>query len=146
MVNVDIIISKAAAVKRHLSRIASKADTDLQTFAANLDLQESILFNLQMSIQNCIDIAAHIISDESLGIAGSNNEMFYILEENGYISQDITEKMVKSIGFRNLIVHEYVKLDLKQVFQVAKTDISDLYDFLKAIFAKANISLSDIKK
>jgi uncharacterized protein YutE (UPF0331/DUF86 family) len=140
LVNTDLIISKAAAIKKHLSRIEKKADVDLKAFLADIDIQEIVLFNLQMAIQNCIDIAAHIISDENLGVAASNNEMLYILEEHGYISPDLTEKMVKAIGFRNLIVHEYAKLDLRQVLQTAKTDIVDLSKFLKAIFHKTNIT------
>jgi uncharacterized protein YutE (UPF0331/DUF86 family) len=37
-------------------------------FTQDLDRQESILFNLQMAIQHCSDIAAHIISEEGLGV------------------------------------------------------------------------------
>ena len=62
--------------------------------------------------------------------------MFYLLEDNGYIYVDITEKMVKAVGFRNLIVHEYGKVELKQVFEVAKKEIEDLEKYLLAIFSK----------
>ncbi len=48
-----------------------------------------------------------IISEDGFGVAGSTNEMFYFLEENGYLDTDLTEKMVKAVGFRNLIVHEF---------------------------------------
>ena len=89
-----------------------------------------------MAIQNCIDIAAHIISDEGLGVPGSTNEMFYLLEENGYLDHDITEKMVKAVGSRNLIVHEYEKIELGQVFEIAVKDIKDLNEYLKSIFRK----------
>ena len=102
-------------------------------------MQESVLFNLQMSIQNCLDIAAHIIGDECLGVPGSNSEMFYILEENGYIDTEITEKMIKAVGFRNLIVHEYAKLDLALVHKAARQDVKDLNAYLKAVFNKAGI-------
>lgn len=136
MVDKDLVIAKASSVKGHLSRIKEKRDTDLETFLKDLDRQESILFNLQMSIQNCIDIAAHIISEEGLGVPGSTNEMFYMLEDNGYISVDITEKMVKAVGFRNFIVHEYGKVELKQVFEVAHKDIEDLEQFLLSTFSK----------
>jgi uncharacterized protein YutE (UPF0331/DUF86 family) len=139
MVDKDLIIAKASSVKRHLSRIKEKRDTDLETFLKDLDRQESILFNLQMSIQNCIDIAAHIISEEGVGVPGSTNEMFYLLEDNGYISVDITEKMVKAVGFRNFIVHEYGKVELKQVFEVAKKEIEDLEKYLLSIFLKIGI-------
>ena len=139
MVDKDLIIAKASSVKRHLSRIKEKRDTDLETFLKDLDRQESILFNLQMSIQNCIDIAAHIISEEGVGVPGSTNEMFYLLEDNGYISVDITEKMVKAVGFRNFIVHEYGKVELKQVFEVAKKEIEDLEKYLFSIFLKLKL-------
>jgi uncharacterized protein YutE (UPF0331/DUF86 family) len=90
-----------------------------------------------MAVQNCIDIAAHIISEEGFGVPGSTNEMFYLLEENGYLDSELTEKMVKAVGFRNLIVHEYGKIELKQVFEVAQEDIKDLDEYLISIFKKS---------
>ena len=139
MVDKDLILAKASSVKRHLRRIEEKRNIDLNIFLKDIDLQESILFNLQMAIQNCIDIAAHIISDEGLGVPGSTNEMFYLLEENGYLDRDITEKMVKAVGFRNLIVHEYEKIELGQVFEIAQEDIKDLNEYLKSIFRKLGL-------
>ena len=68
MVDTDLILAKAGSVKRHLNRVFKKRNTDLGTFLKNIDIQESVLFNIQMAIQNCIDIAAHIISDEGFGV------------------------------------------------------------------------------
>ena len=139
MVDNDLILAKASSVKRHLRRIEEKRNIDLNIFLKDIDRQESILFNLQMAIQNCIDIAAHIISDEGFGVPGSTNEMFYLLEENGYLDRDITEKMVKAVGFRNLIVHEYEKIELGQVFEIALKDIKDLNEYLNSIFRKLGL-------
>ena len=139
MVDRDLILAKASSVKRHLKRVIEKRNIDLQTFLKDIDCQESILFNLQMAIQNCIDVAAHIISEEGFGVAGSTNEMFYLLEENGYLDTDLTEKMVKAVGFRNLIVHEYGKVELKQLFEVAQNNIEDLNEYLRSIFKKLGL-------
>ena len=98
------------------------------------------MFNLQMALQNCIDLAAHIISDEELGIVGSTNEMFYMLEKSGYIERGLSENMVAAVGFRNLIVHEYGQIDLKQVYHIAHHNIDDLEHFVKAIVKKSGIS------
>lgn len=136
MVDRNLILAKAGSVKRHLNRIIEKRNIDLQSFLKDIDSQESILFNLQMAIQNCIDIAAHIISEEGLGVPGSTNEMFYLLDESGYLNSTLTEKMVAAVGFRNLIVHEYGKVDLTQVFEMAQKDINDLNEYLKFIFKK----------
>jgi uncharacterized protein YutE (UPF0331/DUF86 family) len=48
--------------------------------------------------------------------------------------------MVKAAGFRNLIVHEYAKIEAKQVFNIAQKDITDLNEYLKAIFKKVGIA------
>ncbi len=137
MIDRDLILAKAGSVQKYLSRVMEKRDIDLQIFLKDLDRQESILFNLQMAVQNCIDIAAHIISEEGFGVPGSTNEMFYLLEANGYLDSELTEKMVKAVGFRNLIVHEYGKIELKQVFEVAQEDIKDLDEYLISIFKKS---------
>lgn len=136
MVDKDVILAKSSAVKKHIKRIKDLPLKDLQTFQNNSDYQDILLFNIQLAVQSCIDIAAHIISDEDLGIPGSTNEMFYTLEENGYLTRDITEKMVRAVGFRNLIVHEYVNLKLDRVYEISKKDINDLEIFLKHIFSK----------
>lgn len=140
MVDTDLILAKAGSITKHLNRVFEKRETDLRTFLKDIDRQESILFNIQMAVQNCIDIAAHIISDQGLGVPGSTNEMFYLLEENGYLDNEITEKMVKAVGLRNLIVHEYSKIDLDQIFEVAQKDITDLNEYLKSIFKKLDLA------
>ena len=140
MVDRDLIFSKANSVRKHVKRALEKSDVDKQTFVNDRDRQDIILFNLQMAVQNCIDIAAHIISDEGYGVPGSNNEMFYMLEENGYLETQMVEKMVKAVGFRNLIVHEYGKLDMDEVYAISKNDIKDLLGYLRAVFKKAGIA------
>ena len=140
MVDRDLIIAKASSVRRHLKRVVEKRGQDVEKFLKDFDCQDIVSFNLQLAIQNCIDIAAHVISEEGLGMPGSFTEMFYLLEENGYLSGELTEKMVRAVGFRNLLVHEYGKIDLKQVYQIASDHIEDFNRYLLHIFTKLNIS------
>lgn len=140
MVDKDLILAKAGSVKSHLNRVIEKRNVDLDSFIKDIDRQESILFNIQTAVQNCIDIAAHIISEESFGVPGSTTEMLYILEKNGYLDNDLTQKMVKAVGFRNLIVHEYGKIELEQAYEIAQNDINDLNEYLKAIFKKLGLA------
>ena len=139
MVDHDLILAKAASVKKRLNRINQKRQIEKSLFLEDLDCQEIILFNLQMAIQECVDIASHIISEEGWGVPGSTNEMFYLLEENSYLDRDLTEKMVKCVGFRNILVHEYTRIELDLVHEIAEKDIHDLERYLKAIFAKLEI-------
>ena len=139
MIDENLVLAKASRVEDHLKRIQEKRSVKLDEFLADLDRQESILFNLQMAIQNCIEIAAHIISDEDLGVAGSTNEMFYMLQENGYLTPELTERMIAAVGFRNLILHEYGNVDLRKVYEIAHQDIEDLNRYLRAVIKKSGI-------
>lgn len=129
-------MAKADSIRHHCKRISAKANVQIEVFKTDIDRQESVLFNLQMAIQNCIDIAAHIVSEEGYGVPGSSNEMFYMLEENGFLEPALTEKLVKAVGLRNLIVHEYAQLDLEQIHRITQEEISDLNDFIKNILRK----------
>ena len=139
MVDRDLILAKGSSIQKHIRRIEEKAKVDYETFRNDLDRQESLLFNIQMAVQNCIDIAAHIISEEGLGVPGSTSEMFYLLEENGYLNAEVCERMVKAVGFRNLAVHEYAKLDLQIVYRVGRKDIQDINNYTICIFQKLGI-------
>lgn len=133
MVSKRVLSAKCNAIEHHLARIREKRQVDLDLFLKDLDRQESILFNFHIAIQNCIDIAAHVVSEKELGIAGSTNELFYLLEENGIIDHGLTERLVRAVGFRNLIVHEYGKVDLEIVYRAAWESIEDLREFMRAI-------------
>jgi len=140
MVDHDLIIAKAGSIRRNLKRISEKGAVDLDSFLADIDLQEVISFNLHLAIENCTDLAAHIISAEGLGVPGSGSEMFYLLEENGYLSRTLTEKMIKAVGLRNPIVHEYDKIDLNRLFEIINKDTKDINDYVASIFKKLGIS------
>jgi uncharacterized protein YutE (UPF0331/DUF86 family) len=139
MIDRDLIIAKAGLIKKHISRIQKKGGKDIKSFIVDQDLQDIVSFNLHTAIQNCIDIAAHIIAEKGLGVPGSVSEMFYTLEENGFLSAEMTEKMIRAVGLRNLLLHEYGKIDLKRVFKVIHEDVEDLSEFLIEIFQKLEI-------
>jgi uncharacterized protein YutE (UPF0331/DUF86 family) len=140
LVDHDLILAKAGSIRRNLKRISEKGGVDLESFLADIDRQEVVSFNLHLAIENCTDLAAHIISEEGLGVPGSASEMFYLLEENGYLSTQLTEKMIKAVGLRNLIVHEYSKIDLKRLFEIVSKDVQDINEFIASIFKKLGIS------
>jgi len=140
VVDHDLIIAKAGTVKAHLDRIADKAGTNLQLFISDADRQDIVAFNLHLAVENCIDIAAHIISENGWGVPGSASEMFYLLEEKGIVDSALTERMIKAVGLRNLIVHEYVNIDLKRLFTTVREDLNDLTVFLSTIFRKLGIN------
>lgn len=139
MIDTALLLLKAGNVVRHLKRVREKCDPDLEAFLADRDHQDIVCFNLQMAIQNCIDMAAHIMSEEGTSVPGSISEMFYFLQEKGLLPSHLVERMVMAVGFRNLLVHEYGRLDLEEVFHIAHHHTQDLNHYLATLFDKLGI-------
>ncbi len=139
MVNQNIIKAKINHVEQSLQRLEGKKSTTLTELKRNLDLQDIVLHNLQLSIQGCIDIASHIISDQGWTVPDTLAGLFDILMNHKVISQNLNEKLKKMVGFRNIIIHEYGTIDLDKVHAILRKDLKDIYLFLKAICAYAKI-------
>jgi len=128
----DIMISKASSVQRCLKRIKDVTSLDPESLE-NQDKQDIFVLNLQRAIQACIDLAAHIVASEALGIPETVRENFSLLQSKGIISSDMTVKIQKMTGFRNIAVHDYQTMDLMILKSVLTKDLRDLENFYVAV-------------
>jgi uncharacterized protein YutE (UPF0331/DUF86 family) len=133
MVDRRIISEKVDMVEKSAKRVINRRGETLSEFSDDEDRQDSVVLHLMQAIQGCIDLASHIVSDEELGLAASTRDFFYILSDNKVITAELREKMIRAVGFRNLSAHEYAKLDLVQVYEIATNGIKDLEEFVGVI-------------
>ncbi len=88
---------------------------------------------LQLSIQIIIDTSHLIIIDLGLKRPEDNYEAISILFEKGAINERLAQRLTKMVGLRNILVHEYGKIDRKKIYEILKTQIEDLEEFKKQI-------------
>lgn len=136
MVDRAIIRRKIDQLEGHLRRIRQLPELAKEEFIKNDTVQDVLLFNLIQSIQNCIDMAAHIVSDHGWGMPGSQREAFDILKDRDVISAELAESLVSMVGFRNRIVHEYDRINLEVVYDVWQKRIRDIDEFCLAVMDK----------
>ena len=139
MVNSALLSKKISNVRHNLSRIRTKAPLQLNDLKTDIDIQDIVLHNLQLAVQGCIDIAAHIVADQGWGVAGSINETFYILRDKKAISLEMMEKMVSMAGFRNILIHEYEDVNLDIVHAIVEHHLHDIDKFLLTIAKHFNL-------
>lgn len=93
-------------------------------------------YTLHIAIQSALDVAAHIVSDDRLGEAHNNREFFELLARYGWISHELTASLRDMVGFRNIIVHGYERLNGAIVKKIIKDHLDDLLQFVSAVRAK----------
>jgi len=139
LVDKALILRKIERVETYLKQIIQKKDPGIEKFERDKDLQSIILFNLIQSIQTCIDIGTHVVSDSGWEMPGSQAEIFETLAENKVIPKQLSKKMIKMVGFRNRIIHEYEKIDLRIVYEIWRKNLGDVERFCKSIVLKFGV-------
>ena len=132
MVDRDIVQAKVAIVQRCLKRIKNVTGLDPSKLD-DLDTQDIFALNLQRAVQATIDLAAHVVGAEGLGLPRDLRENFRFLANNRIISQELCVRMEKMVGFRNIAVHEYQTLDIEVLKSILSGNLRDLENFYAAL-------------
>jgi uncharacterized protein YutE (UPF0331/DUF86 family) len=128
-----ILDKKIDSILRSIERVESHTPKDIEVFLKNIDAQDIVTLNLTRIIQSCVDIAMHIIADSNAETPQTMSESFDTLKKLTIIDKEIAVKLKKSIGFRNIAVHNYGELDLELTYIIAKQHLNDFKVYIKQI-------------
>jgi uncharacterized protein YutE (UPF0331/DUF86 family) len=98
-------------------------------FRDDVFLQDAIGRNIQLACERSIDTANRVIRMRKLGVPKESRESFAILYTAKIISQPMYQSLVAMVGFRNILVHEYTKLNTDILQAVITTHVYVLLDF-----------------
>ncbi|MFP4020782.1 MAG: type VII toxin-antitoxin system HepT family RNase toxin [Halanaerobium sp.] len=131
----DILINKNETVKRCIKRINEEYQGNPKNLE-NYTKQDSIILNIQRLAEAAIDIAMHIVAELDLGVPQNSREAFQFLAAENLIEAEMAEKLKAMVGFRNIAVHEYQKLNLKIVEAIIENEIEEVKNFSQKMIKK----------
>ena len=132
LVDREVIEARLKYLEDTVRKLSAIGAVELEEFLSRDDLQDRAERNLQVAIQCCIDIGNHAIAATGLRAPNDYGDIFRILAEDQIIGHDLAETFIRMAGFRNILVHVYVNIDLKRVYQGIEM-LSDFEEFAKAI-------------
>ena len=133
MVNITLVKKLLSDLREKKNILQQKKIKNFDEFKSDPFLHNAIQHILEVMIEIMVDIGNHIISDNEWGTPSSNREIFEILEQHGVISSDMAKLTNKMIGFRNIIVHMYEKVDLEEVYVIYKRNLKDFEKFASEV-------------
>lgn len=109
-----------------------KATYSIEEIKANKFDEWSLRYGVFESIQIVIDIACHLSNRYNLGIAKTYTACIENLSTSNYISHALSKNIISAIGLRNLLIYEYVQIDIEQLYSFL--DYSDDFStFIKEV-------------
>lgn len=133
MVDKDLILRKIADIDQYLQQLSGFRDLDAPSYQADWRTQRIVERTLHLTIEACMDLADHIVADRRLRVPDTGAATFEILAEAAVIPPDLGKALARMVGFRNILVHDYARLDPAIVVQVLRTDIKDVERFRDAV-------------
>lgn len=91
----------------------------------DLQVQWILRYGLFESIQIVIDISCHLVAKYNLGNAQTYSDCIALLRKEKYLSVEISERLLGMIGLRNILIHEYIAVDIEKLYQL----LDNLDDF-----------------
>jgi uncharacterized protein YutE (UPF0331/DUF86 family) len=128
-----LIGRKLTQLDTYLSQIKEFSKISIVTYKSDWKMQRIIERTLQMLIELCIDIANHIISDEGMRLPSGYADTFTVLMEKKVINRNLFKTMDKMAKFRNVVVHQYEKIDPAIVVSILHNNLKDFENYKRSI-------------
>jgi uncharacterized protein YutE (UPF0331/DUF86 family) len=129
MVDRDVVARRLLALNESLTELARKEAGDANALATDSVLRAAVERWLQIAIEAAIDIASHVVADEGWTPPGTGREAFLVLASHGRIALDLAERLGLAVGVRNVLVHDYVSVDLATLARTVRDDLGNLREF-----------------
>lgn len=129
------IREKLVELTGYLADLEAQQTLGWPEFQENIMLRRGIEQTLQMAIECMLDIGNLLIADHRWRAPESNRAVFHVLAEQGVIPAQALPSYEKMAGFRNILVHEYAKVESAIVYDALKRGPADMERFKSYVSA-----------
>lgn len=120
---------KLDSLQRCLERVRERCPASVEALQQDIDAQDVLVLNLSRAVQLCVDIALHLLSQRRLALPDTMGQAFECLAAEGLLPADLAQRLRKSVGFRNLAVHDYEQVRWEIVYAIATEHLADFRAF-----------------
>ena len=116
------------ALRKALATLRRHAGASPASLGAGTERRWAVERGLQLCAQNALDIASHISSAAGLD-PGSYRSSIDCLVEAGALPRTFADRFRGIAGFRNVLVHGYLEIDLDLLARMLSERLEDFDEF-----------------
>lgn len=132
MVDKQTVERRLFKLEQSLRKLKELSKVSWDEYKKDEGVQDRVERNLQIAAQSCIDIGSHVIADREYRPPYGYGDIFTVLMEEGLLPEALADTMKQIAGFRNILVHDYLEVDPKIVYDSLKK-IDDFNKFAKYV-------------
>lgn len=129
----EIVLKHLKDIETSLSYLKGKKKIAERDLVENIEQRFAIERALHLAIQNLIDIGNHILASKNINDVETYADIPIRLAEAGIISVGLSKNLANMAKFRNILVHEYIKVETKRLISFLRNNLRDFDDFVRAV-------------
>ena len=131
--DLDLIRRKLSRLQMYLERLQPIAKKSLTEYEKDDYLRFSTERLIQLIVECATDINNHVVVESGRRPPEDYRSSFKKAAEVGLITSKLVEEIQGSAGMRNIIVHEYMDIDNKMVFEAVSLTLHHYREYFKQV-------------
>lgn len=128
------IQEKIGEIEKFLEELESSLPEDFEEYKTDYKLRAIGERYFEKIIEGIVDLAFLVIKEKNLKQPEEDKQAFDILANEGIIKNSLADKLKDAKGMRNILAHEYGRIDDELVFHsLIEELIPDVQEFIKSI-------------
>lgn len=132
----DVLLNKAATIERCVARAREEYFRDPDSFATDFTRQDAAILNIQRACEAALDMGQHLVRRDRLGVPQSDRDVFALLARAEAITSGLAEELQRMVGFRNIAVHDYQKLQLPITVAIIETHLDGFLRYSQTLLLR----------
>ena len=130
MVKEQLVLEMLSALREYVNKLKPLQNISLDEIASDYVSYWAVLHGLQLAIQCTIDIGSHLLSGSGTERPADYKNVNLGLGRQGIIPSDFAQRFQGIAGFRNILVHQYLQVDVEIVYEQLKQGLEDFEQFM----------------
>lgn len=132
MVDRDRLLARLDAMDGYLAELRAVAPARLSEYTT-IEKRRACERLLQILVDAVVDVCSLLVAGLRLGLPGDEDDLFQKLLARGVLSEEMTAIVRRMKGLRNLLVHEYGRIDDEIVFETITRRLGDFEAFKREV-------------
>ena len=134
MIDRERILAKLDELEGYLGELRSIAPDRFEEYR-RIEKKRACERLLQLLVETSIDTCALLVAGLRLGLPGDEDDLFEKLAQQAVISQPLSNTLKRMKGLRNLLVHDYWRINDEIVFDTVRQRLGDFDVFKREILS-----------
>ncbi len=132
MLDRDRILARLDALDGYLEELRQVVPPTFEEYR-RVEKRRSCERLLQIAIEAVLDVCGLMVSGLRLGLPGEEDDVLEKLGTAGVVSTELKDRLRKMKGLRNILVHEYGRVNDRLIYEVLQNELGDFERFKQEV-------------